>query len=1024
MNFFDYVLKKKLIVYIFTILLIAGGVVAFNDLGRLEDPEFTIKEAKVMTTYPGASPQEVEQEVTDRIEVAIQELSQLKRIKSSTSQEGLSIITPEIKDRFDKSSLPQVWDELRRKVGDVQNKLPPGAGVSVVNDDFGDVYGLFYAVTGADYSYRELEKVVDALKRELLLVPGVAKIELWGVQPQTVYLEVSRTKLTQLGIKFSDIVNTISQHNIVKPAGNVSVGSEYITIRTSGEFNAVEDIANLLIRGLENNRLIYIKDVAEVKRGYEDPPKQIMRFNGEKSIAMAISAVPGTNIVEVAKDVQNRIQELKALAPLGIQIEAIYNQGAEVDASISGFMVSLVQAIVIVIVVLLFFMGLRSGIIIGLSLLLSILGTFIFMQAQGIFLERISLGALIIALGMLVDNAIVVTDGILVRFQKGENKEEAAKKVVAQTMWPLLGATLVGILAFAAISMSQDSTGEYTRSLFQVMLISLLLSWVVAVFITPLLCISYLKVKQETDDQYQGFIFRMYRGFLARCIQVRWLTVLVMAGLLGTAIYAFKYVDRSFFPDSTMKMFLIDYWRVQGSDIKNTSADMQKIEKYVNTLDGVTAIASFVGAGAPRFTLMYTPEDPNPSYGQLMVNVTEQRLIGEVFIPKIRKYLEDNFPQAEPNVKKFRMGTSQGFLIQGRFSGKDPRVLRQLAEKAEGIMREDGRIMNIRNNWRQQVKLIRPIYSESQGRRVGVSRADVSNSLAYNYVGITGGVYREEDKLLPIVLRAPYADRNDVADVNNIQVWSPIANGTIPIRQVVSGFETSSENQMLKRRNRLLTITFEADPLVGNSSEALSRIKDKIEAIPLPPGYIFEWGGEYEDSLDAQAGIYKNLPIVFLGMVLLVIILFNALRQPLIIWLCVPMAIIGVTAGLLLTGQSFGFMALLGFLSLSGMLIKNAVVLIDQIDLEICEEKQPFLAILDSSVGRVRPVSLAAFTTILGMIPLLFDVFFVSMAVTIMFGLFFATFLTLLFVPVLYAIFFRIPFEKKYVKPGAKESES
>ncbi len=1014
MNIAEFSIRKKTITLVITLLLIGAGIYSFTRLGQLEDPEFTIKDAKVVTQYPGATPQEVEKEVTDILETAIQELPQLRYIVSS-SEEGLSIITPTIKDKYNKATLPQVWDELRRKVNDAQEKLPPGTKTSIVNDDFGDVYGLYFAITGEDFSYRELKDYVDEFRKEMLLIHGVTKIDLWGLQQEIIYVEISRSKLAQLGIAPEVIYATLGQQNIVVPSGNIKVGDEYISIETTGKLDSVDAINNLIIRDKKSNTLISLKDIANVFRGYQTPPKTIMRFDGKKSIGMGIAVSPDENVVKVGDTITHRLNELKQITPAGINIETIYNQATAVNNSVNSFLLSLLEAVIIVILVLLIFMGLRSGLLIGGMLILTILGTFFFMNMYTITLQRISLGALVIALGMLVDNAIVVTDGILVKLQQGKAAIIAAKEVVSQTIWPLFGATIVAILAFTTISMSQDSTGEYTKSLFQVILISLLLSWVIAITVTPLCCVLFLKPDSNaSDDPYAGKFYQKYAGFLSHCIRLRWLTVSITIGLMALAIFAFQFVDQSFFPSSTMGEFMVDYWRPQGTDIRETNADVKVIEKYIKSLDGIQSVSSFIGAGASRFTLIYAPEDINSSYAQLLVKANDYRDIESRYIPNIREYLAQNFPDSEPDVKKFRMGTGSGFLIQIRFSGPDPQILRKLANKAITILQNDGGSINIRTDWRQRVKVIDTEFSENKARRAGISRQAVSDAIQTTFTGLAVGLYREDNELIPIVARSQEEERNDVNSIHDIQVWSPLAEKTIPIGQVVNGFHLKWRNPILKRRNRKSTITVQADPRLGNATPVVDRIFNQIEALELPSGYELEWGGEYEDAKDAQAGIYKNIPPVLISMILLVILLFNALRQPLIIWLSVPLAIIGVSFGLLLTGQSFGFMALLGFLSLSGMLIKNSIVLIDQIDLDIREGKHPFQAIIDSSVSRIRPVSMAAITTILGMTPLLLDVFFVSMAVTIMFGLLFATLLTLIVVPVFYAIFFKIKESNKH----------
>jgi multidrug efflux pump subunit AcrB len=1008
MNIAEYAIRKKTITLVMTFLLLVGGLFSYERLGRFEDPEFTIKEALVVTNYPGALPMEVEEEVTDVIETAIQQLPQLKKL-TSLSRAGQSIIIVEMQDKYDKYTLPQVWDELRRKVNSVQAQLPPGTQASVVNDDFGDVYGIFFAVTGEGYSYRELKDYVDFLKRELLLVPGVAKIDIWGAQQEAIFVEISHTRLAQLGISTATIYQTLEQQNLVSSAGHVKVGNEYILIHPTGGIDSVEEIGELLISDQTSDKLIYLKEVATISRDYVTPPSTLLRFNGQPGLAIGISSVSGGNVVTLGKAVKAKLKALEAQSPLGMEFGIISYQSDTVEKEVNNFVSSFLLALAIVIVVLLIFMGLRSGLLIGAVLVLTVCGTIIVMDIYDIDLHRISLGALIIALGMLVDNAIVITEAMLIKIQTGTERMKAAKEVVAQTMWPLLGATVVAVLAFAAIGLSQNAAGEFTRSLFQVMLISLMMSWVIAITITPLFCIYFLKPNTQSvgTDPYRGLIYQIYKMVLRVCLRLRWLTVIVMLGLLFLAIYGFGFLEDSFFPGSTRPQFMLDYWRTEGTDIRVTSADMQKIEQFVMQLEGVESVTSFVGMGGLRFILVYAPEKNYSSYGQLLITVDDYRRITHL-IPVIQRYLDENFPDAEPKIKQFRLGPGGGAMIKARFSGPDPVVLRQLSEQAQAIMRADGGAKEIRDDWRQRVKVLRPQFAEAQARLVGISRSEVSRAVQTAFSGRQVGIYREGNQLLPIFARAPEAERGNVDSMKEIQIWSPAAQKSILINQVVSDFVTEWQDAIIHRHNRKRTITPQCDPKVGNASVVFERIRPKIEAIELPIGYEFEWGGEYEDSRNAQQALGSGIPITFLIMVLVVIFLFNSLRQPLIIWLCVPLAIIGVTAGLLLTKQSFGFMAMLGFLSLSGMLIKNAVVLIDQIDLEIREGKVPFQAILESSVSRLRPVMMAAITTVLGMIPLIFDAFFIGMAVTIMFGLTFATLLTLIVVPVLYAIFFRV----------------
>ncbi|MEH6626403.1 MAG: efflux RND transporter permease subunit [Motiliproteus sp.] len=1013
MNIAEISIRNSTITWVCTFLLLFGGLFSYQSLSRLEDPEFTIKEALVITQYPGATPIEVEQEVTDMLETAIQKMSQVKEIRSY-NMEGASIITVEMQEKYDKHTLPGIWEQLRRKVRDAQTSLPPGAGPSVVNDDFGDVYGILFAITGDGYSYQEIKDHADFVKRELLLVDDVAKIAFWGDQQEAIYVEFSRSKMAQLGISQEQVYGLLSQQNLISPAGKVKVGRDYVRIQPQGGINAVADIANLLIPNRSNN-LIRLQDIAEVKREYVTPATKLMRFNGRTGITMGISTISGGNVVTMGEAVMERLQELQALTPVGLETNITVMQSDSVVRAIDNFVVSLLQAIAIVIVVLLLFMGVRSGLLIGVILLITVIGTFILMKNEGVALERISLGALVIALGMLVDNAIVVTEGILIRIQAGEDRLQAAKKVVAQTMWPLLGATVIAIMAFGAIGFSQDSTGEFCRSLFQVLLYSLGLSWVIAVTITPLLCVTFLKVKESNgdapDDPYDGAFFRGYRSFLIYCLKLRWLTLILMVVMLAVSVWGFTKIEQSFFPKSTTPQFMMHYWLPQGSDIRKTDEDVRLLEAKLLADKRIDAVSTFVGGGAPRFLLTYAAEKVNSSYAFLLVNVHDYQDIDTLMV-EYADYLAETFPDAEPKMEKFKLGPGGGSAIEARFSGPNPDVLRELGEQAKAIMYRDGGLISIRDDWRQRVKLVRPHIAETQAQLAGITRADLNDALNTNFSGSRVGIYREDDELLPIISRAPASERMDISEISNIQIWSEVAGKALPIDQVVANYSTQWEDSLVHRLDRKRTITVGAEPKVGNASVILKRIKSDIEAIEIPLGYEMTWGGEFENSSDAQAGLTGFMPVTVGIMVLVCIILFNSLKIPLIIWLTVPLALIGVSAGLLLVQEPFGFMPLLGALSLVGMLIKNAIVLLDQINLELAEGKEPIVAILDSAVSRSRPVAMAAGTTVLGMIPLLADDFFKGMAVTIMGGLTFASILTLIVVPVLYAVFFNVQVAK------------
>ena len=876
-------------------------------------------------------------------------------------------------------------------------------------------------VTGDGYSHKEIRDYVDFLKRELVLVDGVGKVSVAGEQQEKVFVNIDKNKMASLGISLQRLYDIIGNQNTVSNAGSIHVGQENIRLHPTGEFESVKQLEDLLIseRGAQN--LIYLGDVATVERGYEEIPTNLIRFNGKPAINVGVSFSSGVNVVNIGENIRNRLDELEEYRPIGIEVDSMYFQPEEVSKSINAFVVNLAEAVLIVIAVLLIFMGFKSGLLIGTVLFLTVLGTFLFMKMFAIDLQRISLGALIIALGMLVDNAIVVTEGILIGRQKGHSTLKAAQGIVKQTIWPLLGATIIAIMAFAPIGTSDDATGEFCRTLFYVLMISLFLSWVTAITITPFLAdILFKNTKssssndenKEPEDPYKGAFFNAYKALLDFTMRFRALTMIFLVLSLGAAIYGFSGIKQAFFPPSTTPIFLIDYWKPQGTDIRDTYYDMQQIEKHILGHDFVEHATTTVGKGAQRFILTYSPEKQYSNYGQVLVR-TEQLEDIEPFIGELIDYFDQNYPDAKLKFKRIMLGPSDDAKIEARLTGPDPDVLRKLAVQVEDVMLADPGADYIRHDWRNRAKVIRPEFSEVRARKLGISKSDLDNILLMSFKGIQLGLYRDGTTLLPIEGRLPDYQRETIDSLPNLQVWSPTTSSYVPISQVVSNFKTEWEDQVIHRRDRKRTLTIQADPnILGDETAAqvFNRIRPNVEAIELPPGYHLSWGGEYESSGDAKASLFGALPMGYLLMFIVTVLLFNAVKTPLVIWACVPLAIIGIVIGFIATGKSFGFMALLGMLSLSGMIVKNGIVLVDQINTELAGGVEPYKAVFMSAVSRVRPVSMAAITTMLGMIPLLFDAFFESMAVVIIFGLGFATVLTLIVIPVLYTLFYGVKY--------------
>jgi multidrug efflux pump subunit AcrB len=1023
--------EKKVVTGFTTAVLIVGGMLAFTQLGQLEDPEFTVKTASIVTTYPGASAAEVELEVTDRIELALQELPQLDYLES-ISRPGISIVSAEIIPKYTADELPQIWDELRKKVGDVTD-LPPGAGEPEVSDDFGDVYGFLLAVSGDGFTYAELENYVDTIKKELSLVEGVSRVELWGQQSRCIYIDVQETQLSQLGITLEQIADTLAQQNVVVDSGGVDLPIERLRIEQTGEFKSPQDIENLVLRGsaIQQVRatsgtgvprsgtveeLVRIKDIGTVRRGYVEPTTWAMRYDGEPAIALSISNVSGVNVVDLGNALDDRLTELSAMLPVGIETHKVSWQSDLVTESIDAFMISLAQAVAIVLVVLWVAMGLRTALIVGFGgLVFVIVGSFLVMYQWKIDFQRMSLGALVIAMGMMVDNAIVVADGVLVRMQKGMNRTQAAIEAAAVPAWPLLGATIIAVMAFYPIYASDQSAGEYCKSLFQVVAIALLLSWVLSVTITPLMCIWLLPDPDKSGSEsamYSGRMYVLFQRLLNQAIRFRYAVITGLLACLISSLYCFQFIDRTFFPDSARLQVMLEYWAPQGTKIQTVSADIQKVEQRLMDDDKVSSVSTFMGQGPPRFYLPVDPEKAYQSYAQVIINVHDLKGLNRL-IPEMDSWIQDEISESLMFFRRYGLGPSQTWKVEARISGPaiaDPETLRALATKSVGIIKDSPNAKVVRTDWRQRVKKVVADYNQERARWSGISRADIGRATRRAYDGFTVGQFREQDKLLPIMLRNSPQERQAFAStISVLQVHPSMSSDTVPLSQVTSGVDVQWEDPIISRRDRRRTVTVQANPPDGVPASALLEdVRAEVESIDLPPGYTVEWGGEFEDSNNAQMSLIPGMIPALIIVALVVVALFNAFRPPLIIAIVIPFALIGMTIGLLTTGQPFGFLALLGAMSLAGMMTKNGIVLLDEIEIQKAGGKSDYDALMDSALSRLRPVMLAAGTTVLGVAPLLQDVFWVAMAVTIMFGLALGSVLTMILLPVLYACFFSV----------------
>ncbi|MBQ4826175.1 efflux RND transporter permease subunit [Leisingera sp. HS039] len=996
-------INRPLYTWLIMLAALLGGIWGFLNLGRLEDPAFTIKSAVIATQYPGASSAQVALEVSEPLESAIQKMGEVKLI-TSVNRPGSSLIEVEMQDTYDGTELPAIWTKLRAEVRDAARALPDGVSQPYVNDGFGDVFGLFYAVTAEGFTDAEKHELATYLRRELLTVDGVADVEITGLPPEAVFVEPKMAVAVNQNIPFDAIGSALANANSVRPAGSLDAGSADTRFSAPEGSDSVTEIAGLTIGS--QGEVVNVIDMADVHRGRISDPDLLIRFDGVEAFTLGIAGLATENIVEVGRNVDAKLAALDSRIPYGVDLKPIYQQHVVVDQASNDFLVNLAMSVSIVVVVLALFMGWRAAVVVGSTLLLTVVGTLFFMNMFSIEMERISLGALIIAMGMLVDNAIVVAEGMQISMQRGKTSREAAHDAASKTQIPLLGATVIGIMAFAGIGLSPDSTGEFLFSLFAVIAISLLLSWLLALTATPLLGHYFFKQgKDGGSDAYSGLLFRTYGKILASALKLRWLVVAGLAGITVVCFIGFGQVKQQFFPDSNTPLFFVHYKLPQGTSIQTTSQHLKVFEDWLAERDDVVSTASFSGQGATRFMLTYSAEKPNPSYGHLIIRTETLDAIPPLQA-ELEAFGQAQFPEGEFRTKRLVFGPGGGDPIQVRFSGPDPRVLRRLGEEA--IQRLEAASANIlipRHDWREQEPVLKPAYANDRAQTAGVTREGIADALQFSTDGLQVGVVRERDRLIPIIVRlAPQEPYNIYDQV----VFSSSAGKFVPLEQMIDGVDVIMENTLVHRRDRLPTLTVGADiPPDQTAATVFAEVQDTIEAMDIPLGYLMEWGGEHESSGDANESLGKQLPVTLLIMVLISVLLFNAIRQPVIIWLLVPMSVNGVVIGLLGTGFPFTFTALLGLLSLSGMLIKNGIVLVEEIDL-VRETGLPLReAIVEASVSRLRPVMLAAVTTILGMAPLLTDAFFVSMAITIMGGLAFATVLTLVAAPVFYLIFFR-----------------
>ncbi len=1013
MNITKWAMNNKNTVLIFTLIIILGGISSYFKLGKLKNPTFTIHTALVTTEFPGASPAEVERLVTDPLEKAVQAMGQLKHVRSK-SEAGRSTLHVKVKEDNPPSAMPQIWTNLRERIRDARSALPPGAKNPRVRDHFGRTYGILLALTGEGYSMRELREYANYMKKSFKQCKDAQGVTIFGIQREQIVVEVSREELAGLDLDLASVQQAIKAQNYITEYGHLNAGNSRIRISPSGNLESVEDIEKIALGGGPENEFLRLGDIADVKREYVDPPQVLFRMNGEPALAIGISTVKHGNTVVLGKSVKKEIKKLKEQMPAGLDISMVNFQADQVMKSINTFLVALFEAIGIVLFVLLVALGLRSAIVITNGLILNICATFLIMHFFGIDMQMISLCALIIALGMLVDDSVVVTDNTINEMEQNKlSKEQAGIKAAQSTGFPQFIATFIAVCSFMPMAIAHSNLGEYCHSLTYVVGIALGVSWLQAMLVVPVMSGRLLKVKEKKSNKqpYSSFIYRVYLSLLRPALKHRWITVGIVLGIFLLACYGFGLIPYALMNKSDRPQYKVDYWLPEGTRIHKTSNDLKEIEKKIMSWPQVISVATSVGSGPPRFMLGFTPEQPNIAYGNLIVKVKPGTDVSKL-IKRSENYISNTFPESNARASEFIPGGMPNFLIQARISGEDPQTLRRISDQVQQIMRDTGQTVELQSNWRNQVPVWKPHYMQAAGGMRDINRESVARTMRWLTRGSPWDSYRADKHLMPIVFRTPKKEDYDLRDMVSVPVASWEKAPQVPLGAVMTKGEIVMENPIIHRYDRVRTITVRANPKEGANCAALrSDIAQKIEEkVDFPLGYSISWGGLYETSQKSNRSLNAQFPIAITLMLMAVVLLFNGVRSPLIVFLSLPLCIVGVVAGLLLAGKDMGFMPLFGIYALIGMIIRNAVILIMEMNdrTRDKEDKEKFEAVVQASLTRVRPVLITACCTSFGMVPLLSNPMFGSMAVTIMGGLLVGTLITLIFIPVLYSLFYRV----------------
>lgn len=990
----------------FLLVVAVAGSLAFFKLGQREDPDFTFRGMVIRTLWPGATTEQVDQQVTDRIEKKLQETPYFKWTRSY-SKPGESLIVLELLDTAPRSEVPQIWYQVRKKIGDIRGQLPAEAVGPFFNDEFGDVFGTIYAFTGDGFSLAELRDAVETIRQELLRIPDISKVELVGAQDEKVFIELSPQTLANLGIDPQRIAEQLAAQNIVTPAGTIQGPSRQVPLRVTGQFDTVREVQELRLN--IGGRTVRLGDAARVWRGYADPPGYTMRFKGRQAIGLSVAMVSSGDVLELGENLEKTMARLQRDLPVGIEFAKVSDQPRIVKNAVGLFVTSLLEAVAIVLAVSFVSLGMRAGGVVALTIPLVLAATFLLMRWFGIDLHRISTGALIIALGLLVDDAMIVVEMMARKVEEGYDKFRAATFAFTSTAFPMLTGTLITAAGFLPIATARSTTGEYTFAIFSVVTIALLVSWIAAIVATPYL--GFYMLKERSGGHLEVFDSRFYRalrGTIEFCMRRRWLTIAATVGLFGLGVVGMKATEKQFFPSSDRAEVLVEMWLPEGASYRATEAQAKRLEAILAKDPDIATFVGYVGNGSPRYYLSLDQQLFRPNFAQFVV-LTRDVPGRDRALPRIRRALDEEFPGIRARAFRTPLGPPVAYPIQFRVLGPDPQRLKAIGTQVADVIRANPHTLDTHPDWGERTPAVRIDVDQDKARAIGLSSAQVARALGGAVSGSVIGTYRERDKLIEVVMRAPDLERLGLARIANLQIQTSLGR-SVPLSQIATLHEVMEE-PIIWRRSREPNLTVRADLVDGVQAPDVTMAIDPLLAgvrAGLPPGYRIEAGGPYEENVKAQSSIGAGMPMMLALVVGLLMIQLKRFSLVVMVLLTAPLGIVGVAAALLASGRPFGFVAMLGTIALGGMIMRNTVILVDQIRQYQEEGHSIWESVRESAVRRFRPIALTAAAAIFAMVPLSRDVLWGPMAFAIMGGLIVATLLTVLFVPALYVAWFRV----------------